>query len=241
MIRKLFWLMVLANAALFAFMRWGDALLRSDATQMQPPLNADKIKLLGLTAARPVSAPAPAAPASAAPAAPTNAPPPANPIPLAPLSRQSACLEWGEFSGSDLARASADLAGLKLGDRLTQREVEHAIGYWVYIPPLKTRTEVNAKIAQLKKIGITDYFVVQEKGKWQYTISLGVFKAEDVAHRFVAKLKAKGVRNAVMGERQTRLKFTVFVLKDPNADTLAKMVEWQKDFTDIAMKAVPCS
>ncbi len=241
MIRKVFWLIVLANMAFFAFMRWGDALLRSDTgAQMPPPLQADKIKLLGLTAARAGSA---SAPASVAPpkAESANAVPPANSVSLAPSSRQSACLEWGEFSGSDLSRANADLAALKLGDRLTQREVEHAIGYWVYIPPLKTRTDVNTKIAQLKKQGITDYFIVQEKGKWQNTISLGVFKAEDVAHRFVAKLKKKGVRNAVMGERQTRLKFTVFVVKDPSADTLSKMVEWQKDFTDIAMKAVPCN
>ncbi len=236
MIRKFFWLVVLANLGFFAFMRWGEALLRSEpGAQMPQPLNADKIKLLGFTAAKPVSAPAASPPPQQEPAS-QNAP-----TASAPPPPQAACLEWGEFSGSDLSRASADLAGLKLGDKLTQREVEHAIGYWVYIPPQKTRADVNKKIARLKKLGVDEYFIVQEKGKWQNTISLGVFKAEDVAHRFLASLKSKGVKGAVMGERQTRLKFTVFVVKNPDADTLGKLMEWQKDFTDIGMRASPCS
>jgi hypothetical protein len=243
MIRIFFWLILLANLALFAFMRWGDAWLRNDAgMQVQQPLNADKIKLLGFTAAKTGAASAAASSTPPAPqaSAPPQPAPAAVPAPLAPPSTQAACLEWGEFSGVDLTHASADLAGLKLGNRLTQREVEHAIGYWVYIPPLKTRAEVNDKIAQLKKLGVKEYFIVQEKGKWQNTISLGVFKAEGVAHRFLDSLKAKGLRSAVIGERQTRLKFTVFVLKNPVADTLSKLAEWQKDFTDIGMKAVPC-
>ncbi len=241
MIRRFFWLVVLANLGFFAFMRWGEALLHGEAgAQMPQPLNADKIKLLGFTAARP---PAASAPGSAAPPVQQGTAPQAAPMAAAlpQPAAQAACLEWGEFSGSDLSRASADLAGLKLGGKLTQREVEHAIGYWVYIPPKKSRADVNTRIAQLKKLGVDDYFVVQEKGKWQNTISLGVFKAEDVAHRFLASLKSKGVKGAVMGERQTRLKFTVFVLKDPDANTLAELAEWQKDFTDIGMRAMPCN
>ncbi len=238
MIRKIFWLVVLANLGFFVVMRWGEPMLRSESgAQMPQPLNADKIKLLGFTAARPASAPA-ATPPSQQGSAPQAAPTMASAPPLPAV--QAECLEWGEFSGSDLSQASADLAGLKLGDKLTQREVEHAIGYWVYIPPQKTRADVNTKIAHLKKRGVDEYFVVQEKGKWQNTISLGVFKAEDVAHRFLASLKSKGVKGAVMGERQTRLKFTVFVLKNPDGDTLAKLAEWQRDFTDIGMRASPC-
>ncbi len=246
MIKKIFWLILLANLGLFAFMRWGEPFLRTDASlQMQPPLNPDKIKLLGFTAARAGAASAAASAPPPTPQPPVPAPPP--PVTSAPASvppampTQSACLEWGEFSGSDLSHATANLAGLKLGDGLSQREVEHSIGYWVYIPPGKTHADMNSRIAQLKKAGIHDYFVVKEKGKWQNTISLGVFKGEDVAHRFLASLKAKGVKSAVMGERQTRLKFTVFILKNPNADTLSKLVEWQKGFTDIGMKAVPCN
>ncbi len=241
--RTLFGLILLANLGFFAFIKWGDLLTQSaaDSQQLEKPLNADKIKLLGFSASKPpaaVSSPPPTSrPALLAPKASSNHP--GNDSP-AIATTSEACLEWGEFSGADLANATADLAGLKLGNKLTQREVEHSIGYWVYIPPLKSHSDVNKKLSQLKKLGIQEYFIVQEKGKWQNTISLGVFKTKDTAHKFLMHLRSKGVRSAVMGERQTRLKFTVFVLKNPNSTTLAKLAEWQKNFTDIEMKATPC-
>ena len=111
----------------------------------------------------------------------------------------------------------------------------------MYIPPPKKRAELDAKISQLKKLGIKEFFVVQEKGKWHDAISLNIFKTEDMAKRFLDHLKAKGVKSAVMGERQTRLKFTVFSVKNPDAATLSKLTEWQKDFTDIEMRSLACN
>lgn len=249
MIRIFFWLVLLLNLALFAYLEWGGSLTQ-EAGSLQPPLNAEKIKVLGfappaaasavLPASAPLapqSAPLPPMTAASAPASAVHAPasaPAAAPPP-------SACLEWGEFSGGDLARANEDLAGLKLGSRLTQREVEHTIGYWVYIPPPKNHAAVKTSLARLKKIGVTDFFVVQEKGKWQNAISLGIFKTQDIAGKFRDRLKAKGLKNAVMGERQTRLKFTVFVLNSPEAATLSRLADWQKGFTGIEMKAVACN
>lgn len=244
MIRTLFWILLLANISLFAWVRWAQPFLnQTPESAIQPPLNADQIRLLGFSAAPasaniPVSAPVVVAtPEIHEPPTSQSAP---SSAPVVSQQVQSACLEWGEFSGTDLASATQDLASLSLGDNLAQREVEHAIGYWVYIPPLKSHADVKEKLAQLKKRGVTEHFVVQEKGKWQNTISLGVFKTQDTAARFLALLKSKGIKSAVMGERQTRLKFTVFVLRDPDQATLAKLAEWQNDFTDINMKTAPC-
>ncbi len=241
MIKIFFWLLLLANLALFAFMQWGGSLTQDGGT-LQPPLHAEQIKLLGFSPPAPPSGVSPAS----APQAPQPAPPPLAAASAAPATQPpgaaapAACLEWGEFSGSDLARANEDLAGLKLGPKLTQREVEHSIGYWVYIPPAKTHADLNGKISRLKKLGIKEFFVVQEKGKWQDAISLGVFKTEDVAKKALDHLKAKGLKTAVIGERQTRLKFTVFYVKNPEAATLSKLAEWQTGFTGIEMKAVAC-
>lgn len=240
MIRTLFWLLLLANVAFFAWQRWSTTLLHNDAQlYAQPALNADQIKLLGFSAS-PLAASA-AASAPAATILQTAPSDPVEPAVAAPQHGPSACLEWGEFSGTDLNNASQALASLNLGDRLSQREVEHSIGYWVYIPPLKNNAAVKEKLAELKKHGVTEHFVVQKKGAWLHTISLGVFKGEEIAKRFLDTLKAKGVKGAVVGERQTRLKFTVFVLKDPEAAVLDKLVEWERNYTDINMKAVPCN
>ncbi len=236
MIRKVFWVLVLANAGLLAYLKWGGPLMQDGG--LQPALNPEKIKLLGFS---PLPVASMAAPASAPAVAPGAAGPgsaAAHSAPDAPLA--DACLEWGEFSGSDLSRVREDLAGLKLGATLTQREVDHSIGYWVYIPPLKNRAAVNAEVARLKKLGVTEFFVVQEKGQWLDAISLNVFKNRDMARKFQDHLRAKGVKDTVIGERQTRLKFTVYTLKNPAPATLSKLVDWQQGFTGIEMKSVAC-
>ncbi len=238
MIRKVFWVLILANAGLFAYLKWGGPLTQ-DGGGLQPALNPEKIKLLGFSPPPMASMVVPASAPVVIPAAPAeSASNSARSAPDAPVA--DACLEWGEFSGSDLARAREDLAGLKLGAALTQREVEHSIGYWVYIPPLKDRAAVNAEVARLKKLGVTEFFVVQEKGKWLDAISLNVFKTREMAKKFQDRLRAKGVKDTVIGERQTRLKFTVYTLRNPAGATLSKLVDWQQGFTGIEMRSVAC-
>ena len=171
----LFWLLLAVNLVFFAYMQWGKMLTVANTQLLhQPPLNADKIKLL---AASPESLtttmlPPVAQEVAAMPSAVTVV----SPIPPA---SDTACLEWGEFSGGDLKRASSALALLKLGEQLSRRQVEYTSGYWAYIPPPKTRAEIDKKISQLKARGVVDYFIVQEPGKWRNAISLGVFKTKD--------------------------------------------------------------
>jgi len=119
-------------------------------------------------------------------------------------------MEWGEFSGAELQRAEKALATVKLNEKPKYRQVDYVSGYWVYIAPMKTRVLVDQKIAQLKERGVADYFVIQEVGAWQNAISLGVFKTEDAAKKYLAKLQQQGVRTATIGERTSKLKYTVF-------------------------------
>lgn len=224
--KALFWILLLANLLFFGYIQWGAAWLQGSKNMPdQPPLNAEKIKLQ----------PASAVPVTATPL-----------LSSAPASQvqpivASACLEWGEFSGSDLTRASAVLATLNLGDKLTQRHIEYTSGYWAYIPPVKTRAEVDRKIAALKKYGITDYFIVQEPGKWHNAISLGVFKTDEAAHKFVESIRAKGIKTALTGERMSKLKFTIFQMKNLDATTIQKMAALQKEFVGSEVSAVECN
>jgi hypothetical protein len=243
-------LLLLANLLLLSWMRWGNALtVDVDAAAAQVALNPDKIKLLeslAASAAMPASgatagmslasSPASAPVVAASQVVPVSAPAVAVKAP----SKALKCAEWGEFSGDDLTHAQHALAELKLGDRLTQRGVERNHGYWVYIPPLKRRAEVERKIAQLKERGVNDYFVVQEKGKWLNAISLGVFKTEEAAQKYLAVLQANGVRSARLGERISKLKFTVFVLNGLETDTVDKLNALQKGFPDSELKVSSC-
>ena len=149
-------------------------------------------------------------------------------------------MEWGEFSGTDLAIATKELAGLKLGDRLSQRTIEYASGYWVYIPPLPNQAAVNKKIEQIKAIGVQDYYVVKEPKKWNRAISLGVFKTQEAAQNFQIKLKKKGLSTAKVGERKHKLKFIVFAFKGIDAEERSKLIKLQKDIANSELKAVAC-
>ena len=149
-------------------------------------------------------------------------------------------MEWGEFSGSDLARATMGLAGLNLGERLEQKIIEYTSGYWVYIPPLKNKTAVNKKIEQIKAVGIEDYFVVQDSRKWINAISLGVFKTREAAKNYQASLKKKGLQSTLVGERKKMLKFTVFAIKGVDAEGKKQLAALQKDFANSELKSVAC-
>jgi hypothetical protein len=253
--RKLFWILLLANALLFAAMQQG-WLAWDDEPQAQPALNRDKIRLLE-SAQNSVQSPAagakpalnsaaaaksaaahPPVPASAPVAA---APPPASPAPSVASAAAPVCMEWGDFSGPDLLRSTAALASLKLGDRLSQRQVVREVGYWVYIPPLKDKAAVRRTVAELKALGISEYFVVQTAGHWRNAISLGVFKTREAAQNDLDQLRTKGVHTAKVGERVSRVKVTIFGLASVDPETAAKLAALQNDFAGSELKTVPCA
>lgn len=236
--RTLFWILLLGNAIFFAVMQGGWLTAGDYAVQAQPALHAEKISLVGM----PQDKPAEALPALTAS---TVIEPAALPVdaPASSAARQDAlCMEWGEFSGTDLARAAAALSALQMGDKPGQREIEYTIGYWVYIPPAKDKAAVNQKIAQLKARGIDEYFVVSEAGPWLNAISLGVFKTREAAQHFLDDLRrTKGVRTAQVGERASKLRMTVFVLNGLDAAIVARLAEMQKDFAGSELKDIPCA
>ena len=261
--RNIFWILLLANVILFAAIQRGGFEWGEQGVKAQPELNGDLIRLLPeppSTPSKPAAAPAkaaipapvptlpvPAANATVPAASPAPAPTP-KPAALAPVtaapdenkSGKPICLEWGDFSGSDLARAKAALSALQLADKLGQREIEQDIGYWVYMPPLKDKTAVKRKIGELKGLGINEYFVIPGSGQWQNAISLGVFKTREAAENFLHALNEKGVRTARVGERASKLKMTQFILNKVDAGTETKMKELQKDFPGSELSNVPC-
>ena len=210
--RTLFLLLVLANAVFYAYAYV--ARERDTARRAGPELqiNADKIRIVRHPGA-----------ASAAPA----------PVP-------AACLEWGVLTGSDVARASEALAQLALPDARIQRTVTDAPGYWVYMPPLKAQPAIDKKLEELRALGVTDARVVQEPAQWRTAISFGTFRTEQAAVNFLEGLKAKGVRTAIMGRREDLLKQTVYYLREPGSEIVAKVAELKQAFPGTEIKAGQC-
>jgi hypothetical protein len=113
------------------------------------------------------------------------------------------CLEWGSFSLTDYSRAEKALQPLALGSRLAPRRTEETAGWWVFIPPQASRQAALKKAAELKNLGVSDYFIVADEGDWHWALSLGVFRSEEAAQARLAALRQQGVRSAVVGSRET--------------------------------------
>lgn len=256
MIRWLVVGLVLVNIVFFTLMHWGGKLVGEGKAPPLAALNADKIKMLNVPEVAPPAAPAAssAVPPVSAPAVQVAVPQPAAPVvaaapapPVAPSpapgrhAPETSCLEWSEFSGTDLARAEKALTGLGLGDKLGQRTVEYNRGYLVYLSPFKTPAGRNKKIRELKAAGISDYFVIKESGKLKNAISVGVFKTEEAARHYQAELSRQGLQSVQVGSREAQLKFIVFTFRQVDAATVRQLGAWQKDYPGSELKTLPCS
>lgn len=174
--RALFLLLVLANLAFYAWWRYGPA-DAADPAPLSRQIEPDKLKVI----------------------APGDLPP----VSAARKDNTGNCVEWGAFTVADAPRAEQALAPLALGARLAQRRTEEPAGWWVYIPSQGNRLGALRKAAELKDLGVEQYFVVQEEGEHRWALSLGVFRSEDAAHAHLAALRDRGVRSALVGARDT--------------------------------------
>jgi hypothetical protein len=246
--RNLFWILLLGNVILFTVMQNGGFGWGEQEVQAQPELHADMIQVIPAAQAVPARVlPAPAAILTASVPASPPSESPAKPDSVQDVAAAEVkpgalvCLEWGDFSGPDLARATAALSAMQLADKLGQRQIEQDIGYWVYFPPPGNKAAVNRKIAEIKALGISEYFVVPGSGRWQNAISLGVFKTKEAAQSFLHGLHAKGVHTARVGGRASKLKSTIFMLHGVDAATASQLTAMQNDFPGSTLNNVPCT
>jgi hypothetical protein len=192
--RALALLLVLGNLAFFAWWRYfspPDAGL--DPKPLGRQISPEKLRVV------------PAAElAKAPPAARKGAPQPAAPQPPAPAPQPvaSACLEWGSFTLTDAPRMEKALEPLALGTRLAQRPTQETAGWWVFMPPQGSRQAALRKAAELKNLGVEEFFVLSEDGQYRWAVSLGVFRTEEAARARLAALRTQGVRTAQVGPRE---------------------------------------
>ena len=212
MLRFAFWSLLLLNAALFAYAQGYFGTNRGtdeERARIKPQLEAGKLRLLSseqadaaAKLAPPASGPAAAAPAQAAASAPPAA------APAAPL----ACIDVGTFSGAESRRFESRLAALALGERQSRQAVpaQDVTSYLVNIPPQGSKDAADRKAAELRGLGVTNFFIMQGESPLKWAISLGVFKTETGAQTLLAQLNKQGVHSARItprGPQSTRFTY----------------------------------
>ena len=104
----------------------------------------------------------------------------------------------------------------------------------VFIPPQKSRAGADKKAAELKELGVSNFFIIQDQSKMRWGISLGVFKSEEAAKKHLAALKKMGVRSARVGARSVTNRRVAFVLRDMDEQSLKSLKVIMKEFPDQA-------
>lgn len=217
MLKFIFWSLLAVNAALFAY---GQGYLGHFSGNEREPqrllnqLNADKLVIIPAEKAN--NASAATAAASAARAAP----------------EALACVEIGSFVLADARRFEAQLAPLNLGDRQSRRNLPgtEISSYIVYIPPQGSKEAADRKAGELRGMGVTNYFVMNDNSPLRWGISLGVFKTESAAQNQLAMLMKQGVRTARVAPRMSGSKLLGFQFRDVDAALKAKLEQIRAGF-----------
>jgi hypothetical protein len=140
---------------------------------------------------------------------------------------------------ADAARAQTAFADMQLGARLSSRNIEEFARYGVVIPAQSDKKAADNLLANLKKAGVKDVSLLPDN-----TISLGVFSSEEAAKRYFAELDGKTgalLKNAAIVPRNPQIRETVFNIKEPDINMIARLTVMQRDFESSSLKAVGCT
>jgi hypothetical protein len=219
----LVWLLLLVNALLLGYFQ---LLVPHHVDAVAHDIEPSKIKVVSAEELAAKAKPEPAPVAVSAPVA--------TPVPTAAV-----CYEWGSFSAVDAPRAKAALAPLALEVTTTKHTPQEAIRYWVYIPPLKTPEAAQAKVTEVQQLGVEETFIIQDP-KWRNAISLGVFRDEGLATRFLEDLHNRGVHSAVKGQRNLDGEHTGYLIKNMTPAQQAQVEKLQPEFPGSDLKQTAC-
>ena len=224
--RAAFLALLLANLAVYTWLRFG-VTETFEPAPLSRQIAPDKLKVVAPSTLPPVTAVAkPPAPAPA-------------PAPVAAATSAGACMEWGSFTLADASRAEQALEPLGLGARLAQRRTEEHAGWWVFIPSQGNRQLALRKAAELKQLGVEEYFIVQEEGTLRWALSLGVFRTEEAAQARLAALRGQGVRSARVGVRDTTVPKVWLQVKGVDAALQARLKEIARQVEGTELKDCP--
>ncbi len=214
--RAVFFLLLAVNAGFAGWWYWSSQRETPNAPLANMQLNADKVRVI---------------------------PPPV--IPLVPaqvaaIKKVSACLEWGVFAPDEVSAAQAGIGRLALAERATRREVQVSANFWVHIPPQKNRAEMNQRVAEIRKKGVTGFQAISEAGAARFAISLGAYPSEQTARQRLEALHSQGVSQALIGTREGNVSRSAFLVRDPSEQVSSKLLSLRSEFPATEIKTVEC-
>ena len=266
MLKLFFWLLLIANGVLFATNRGylgATASERHEPKRMEQQLQPETLSILPPNSEKLVK-PARAAEQAAADADKNGKPVVDVPPPqadaksepktdvkadakgeaksdakVAPKAETIACTEIGNFNTVEARKFEAQLASLRLPAKPVPRSVQEAASHMVYIPSQDGKDGADRKAAELRRLGIQDFYVIpdsQSNPTLRWAISLGVFKTEEAAKAYIGQLIPQGVRSARIMARNVTSTRQAYQWRDIDAATKASLDSLKAKFPNQEMR-----
>jgi hypothetical protein len=210
-VRTLFFALVLANVAFFAWRYYVDHFSSRAADPVAQQLQPERIKLI----------------------------PPEDLARMAASRRQGICLELGPVAAGDAARAEEAVNGLAAGLKVALRRTEDSTRWWVYLPPFATRQAATQRVAELRKQGVEDSSLISDDPQLRNAISLGVFRSEDAANKRVEDLRRRGVRGVEVAQREAVPARAYVQLRDAPEPVRGRLGELKDRFPGAEVRECP--
>lgn len=186
--------LLLANIGLFMWAIWYKDMSGEPVKKPRPPVNAENMLPLSTPGLKLKPRPAGGDRLELLPVAEREA-----------LGKEKFCYVVGPFESRDAAlKAGSVLEEMKLGYNTRSAEEKSESSYWVYLPPLATRKDAQAKVKELAALGFKEHFITQEGGR-DNAISLGVFGQRENADSLLQELKAKDIEARLETRYRLRL------------------------------------
>lgn len=183
--RLIFFALLLANVAFFAWRENAGPPPGHEPQRLQQQIDPDKVQvLLPQQAAADKSAAVNAADVAAAAASPETE------VPALLCKAFSGIPADSAKAAQSAVAASAPNAQVAL---ITSKETS---SYWVHIPPQPNKAGAEKKVAELKEMGVSETFIISDDGPNKWAVSLGLFKSREMADNYLQKLVKQGVRSA---------------------------------------------
>lgn len=223
--RVLVFLLVLLNLLFFVWTQgYLGAPVNPDAARLQQQLLADRLTLVAR---------------GEPPAILANSPKVESPSKAPEKKKPDTCLLWREVPIADTERFEYLLSEKFPAFKTTRIKAPGNGTYWVFIPPLANKAAADKKASELKWLGISDFFIVQDAGPNNLAISLGIFSSEQAAKQQLETLQAKGVKSARVGERGAAPTAASLEVRGPEAQTDALRDAVLAQFPQITTTSCP--
>ena len=233
---KLFvWLLVLLNVGLLAYFNMD--LIAPKTAAIDHSIQPEKLKVLDDSALAKLSKKQ-VQPAidPTAPMAQVSVQTPVQTTEIAATS----CYKWGNFTKTNLPSAQVVLVRLGLQSVANQEAVAlEDKRFWVYYPPLKSAALAQQKAAEIKALGISELFIVQDS-QWRNAISFGLFQDEQLATNLLTELQAKGVKSATKSLHNPGKSLTSLLIKAVSVDAAAELQKVKPEFVGTEMISAAC-